>query len=106
MVFGGNSGVRSARVPLPACPAVHNACGESTAGGTLSRQREHAHTARGQPTYPCTSGSERLPELEAVAFRVGGPAEAAVVVFLDPLLHGGPGGAKLGQHRIQIAHAV
>ena len=50
--------------------------------------------------------SLRLPELEAVAFGVGGPAEAAVVVVFDLVVDAGAGGAELGEHGVEVADAV
>src|SRR5438270_1027945 len=43
----------------------------------------------------------RLPELKPVAFRVGRPAEPAVVVGLDLVLDRGAGGSELRQHGVQ-----
>src|SRR5919204_5003737 len=48
----------------------------------------------------------RLPELEAIPFGVGSPAETTVRRLLDPLVGGDAGSAQLREHRVEVAHAV
>src|SRR5439155_13143821 len=50
--------------------------------------------------------SLRLPQLEAVAFRVTRPAETPVVVVLDFLLDLRAGGSELRQHGVEVFDAV
>ena len=48
----------------------------------------------------------RLPELEAVALRIDGPGEAAVLGLLDAFVDLDAGGAQLLEQGIEIANAI
>ena len=50
-----------------------------------------------------SSRAERLPELDPVALRIGGPAEAAELVLLDLLVDLHARGTKLVEHGVEVA---
>ena len=73
----------------------------------LRRYDDWVITRRGSDEILLTTDlGGRLPELEAVSLRVDGPAEAAELVLLDLVVDLGAGGAELGEHGVEIAHAV
>src|SRR6188768_2377024 len=87
---------------------------KSSRSRRVSRTRERNRSVRrrrrsrviGKVLMPESLRPGRLPELESVPFRIRGPGEAAVLRVLDPLVHLNARCAELGEHRVQVAHAV
>src|SRR5207247_309029 len=49
---------------------------------------------------------ERLPQLDAIPFRVHGPSEAAELGLVDLLVDRHAGGAELRQHGVEVGDAI
>src|SRR5439155_1811839 len=65
-------------------------------------------TSRGRsaPVATPSPPRRRLPQLEPIALRVGGPAETAVWPVVDAFIDVRACPAELRQHRVQILHPV
>jgi len=72
----------------------------------VRRLGRHAARLRRAPALDqALGGRDRLPELEAVSLRIGGPAEAAEFLLRDLLVDLDTGVAQLSEHRIEVVDA-
>ena len=72
----------------------------------MNRDEQTRLIEAGAPVDGDRSFDKWLPELEAIPFRICGPAEATVVGVVDLLVDDSAGSAQLVEHGVEVSDSV